>query len=371
MNHTEAYQQQFAALPLPLWKRSPLPEGIFDKAVAKANLSIEGEDAKVSVLPLKELYSEKSYEDYREYYQKKGSHQKSLGDKFDSYISGFTPDALLIVSKSRSFEAPVIKLSYEFNEAHKNYLLEQLIIAEAGAKLEVIIDLSSAEDTQLNYFGKTKIVARNGARVKVVKLQRLDAATNVFDQNLSIVDEGGFVEIVDIQIGAQYKAIAHESELEGRHSRSEMKAAYYGEHAEKLDLSYTMTHGARQTESVILAKGALADQSQKVFRGNLFFKTGSSESVGKEQEFLTLLSPNVKSDSFPALMCSEDDVVGEHAASIGQIDPEKLFYLMSRGLSEVEARRLMVKASFEEIIRALGDETLESLILSEVDRRIV
>lgn len=371
MNHIQTYQHQFAALPLPKWKRSPLPEGIFEQTVAKAHLSIEGEHAKVSVLPLSELYSEKKYEDYIDYYQKKGSHLKNLGDKFDSYISGFTPDALLIVSKSRNYEPPVLKLSYHFDESGKNYLLEQLIVAEAGSKLEVIIDLSSAEGKALNYFGKTKIVARNGASVKVVKIQRLDPSGSVFDQNLSIVDEGGSVEVVDVQIGAGYKAVSHESELDGRNSRSEMKAAYYGEASQKLDLSYTMTHGAKQTESVILAKGALADQSQKVFRGNLFFKTGSSESVGREQEFLTLLSKDVKSDSFPALMCSEDDVVGEHAASIGQVDPDKLFYLMSRGLSEGEARRLMVKASFEEIISALGDESLAALVLSEVDRRIV
>lgn len=371
MNYRESYQNQFSALPVPKWKRSPLPEGIFEKTVTKAHVEIEGEHTKVTLSPLRELFSEAQNQPYIDYYHQVGSHKKSLGEKFESYVAGFSPDALLIVSKARSFEAPKIKLSYYFDQADKNYLLEQLIVAEEGAKLEVIIDINSKVGTELNYFGKTKIVSKAGAQVKVVKIQRLDEAGRAFDLNLSIVDEGGSVEVVDLQIGGHYKAVSHESELVGRNSRSEMKAAYYGEQSQKLDLSYTMTHGAKQTESVILAKGALADQSQKVFRGNLFFKTGASESVGREQEFLTLLSQGVKSDSFPALMCSEDDVVGEHAASIGQVDPEKLFYLMSRGLSEVEARRLMVKASFEEIIRALGDETLENIVLEEVDRRIV
>lgn len=363
------YLKQYHALAVPKWKRAPLPADLFDLPVASANIDISGEDSQVTILPLGAIESDERFKKYLQYLESKGSHEKSLGEKFSYYVSGHSKNAHFIQTKAKGFEAPVLKLSYQLNESAA-YAIEQLIVAEEGSKLELILDISSDGQSKARYFGKTVVVAKAGSEVKLVKVQRLSETSETFDLNLSIVDEGGFVQTVDLQVGSGYKAISNESELNGRHARSEMKAAYYGEKQENLDLSYTMTHGAKQTESVILAKGALADKASKVFRGNLFFKTGASESLGKEQEFVTLLSPSVKSDSFPALMCSEDDVIGEHAASIGQVDSEKLFYLMSRGLSEAEAKRLMVKASFEEILSEISDLNLYAAVSEVLDRRI-
>lgn len=365
----DTYMKQYNALAVPKWKRAPLPADLFDLPVASANIDISGEHPQVTILPLGAIEENEHYKGYLPYLTSKGSHEKSLGDKFSYYVSSHSKNAHFIHTKAGGFEAPVIKLSYHMRETAA-YAIEQLIVAEAGAKLELILDMSSEPQTRARYFGKTVIVAKAGSQIKLVKVQRLSEISETFDLNLSVIDEGGFVKTVDLQVGSGYKAISNESELNGRHAGSEMKAAYYGEKEENLDLSYTMTHGAKQTESVILAKGALADTAAKVFRGNLFFKTGASESVGKEQEFVTLLSPQVKSDSFPALMCSEDDVIGEHAASIGQVDTEKLFYLMSRGLSEAEAKRLMVKASFEEILTEISDPNLYAAVSEVLDRRI-
>ena len=131
-----------------------------------------------------------------------------------------------------------------------------------------------------------------------------------------------------------------------------------------------MRHFGAKSESHILSKGALSGNSKKVFRGNLFFETGSVQSVGKEKEVVVLLNDKIKSDSIPALLCSEDDVIGEHAASIGQLDHEKLFYLMSRGLSLEAAKRLVIKASFEEVLMTIGDDGLKSSIEEALDRRL-
>ncbi len=370
MNAILTEQKIFDTLDVPMWKRAPLPNGIFEQPIAKAHLTIEGSHTKVSVKELNTIFEEPSNEAYQNYWRTQGSHQKSLGKKIESYISGFSPNAQVIVSKARN-AMPSLKLSYYLNETGHNYLLEHLIIAEEGSKLEVILDLSSGEAQGMNYFGQTKIVAKAGAQVKFVKVQRLLDSTNVFDTSVSVVDEGGQVEVVELQLGGGYKAVSYESELMGRRSVSDIKSAYYAEGSQKLDLSYTMSHFGKQTESNILVKGAMTDAAQKVFRGNLFFSRGAPESVGREREFVTLFSEHAKSDSFPALMCSEDDVIGEHAASIGQVDPDALFYIMSRGYSEQEAKRLMLKASFEEITRNIGDVSLEALVLADVDRRLL
>lgn len=98
------------------------------------------------------------------------------------------------------------------------------------------------------------------------------------------------------------------------------------------------------------------------------FKTGASKSVGAEDEYCMLLSKEARDKAMPVLLCAEDDVSGEHAASSGRIDENKLFYLMSRGLSYDEAKIVIVRAAFNPIIDSIGDNDVIEEILQEVDR---
>ncbi len=130
-------------------------------------------------------------------------------------------------------------------------------------------------------------------------------------------------------------------------------------------------HFGAHSESRILGKGgALGGQARKTFRGTLDFKSGSKTSVGQEEEFVLLLSKDVNSDSIPALMCEEDDVIGEHAASIGRMDTELLFYMMSRGFSEDEARRTLVKAAVADTLESLEINTVKEDILEAFESRL-
>jgi Fe-S cluster assembly scaffold protein SufB len=109
---------------------------------------------------------------------------------------------------------------------------------------------------------------------------------------------------------------------------------------------------------------------KKVFRGTLDFKLGSTQSVGKEEESVLLLSETVKSDSIPALMCSEDDVIGEHGASIGQLDEEQLFYLMSRGIEEHQAKLLVIASALKTWMEDIEDDQFREKVLTALDGSI-
>jgi Fe-S cluster assembly scaffold protein SufB len=140
--------------------------------------------------------------------------------------------------------------------------------------------------------------------------------------------------------------------------------------AQRMDLSFTMNHIGANTESVIESKGALDGNAKKVFRGNLQFEQGAAKSVGRERETVMLLDERVHAESIPALLCAEDDVIGEHAASIGRVDQQKLFYLMSRGLTMAAAKKLVVKAAFEEVLAEAATVNLRDEIEALIDRRL-
>ena len=117
-------------------------------------------------------------------------------------------------------------------------------------------------------------------------------------------------------------------------------------------------------------QGALKDESKKNFKGTIDFKKGSKKAKGTENEACMLLSDKAKSLALPMLLCTEEDVDGEHSTSSGKADEKELFYIMSRGLSRNEAIKLIVKAKFYDLIEKVNDEKLKQEVIEEIDRRL-
>ncbi|MFC2428345.1 MAG: SufD family Fe-S cluster assembly protein [Campylobacter sp.] len=146
---------------------------------------------------------------------------------------------------------------------------------------------------------------------------------------------------------------------------------YFGDEARKIDLNYVIRQEGRRTDANMQVRGALLDRSVKTFRGTLDFIQGARGSVGKEDEEVMLFSPHVRNRSVPLMLSHEGDVDGHHAVSIGRMDAEKLFYLMSRGLDDRAAQQLIVEASFEPVMARIESEELRAEIAGYLERRLL
>lgn len=117
-------------------------------------------------------------------------------------------------------------------------------------------------------------------------------------------------------------------------------------------------------------QGALNGSAKKHFKGTIDFKKGAKKSIGKENEFCMLVSDKAKSIALPMLLCSEEDVEGEHSTASGKIDNKELFYIMSRGFNKNEAIKLIIRARFNKIIAKIKDENIKNEILQEIESRL-
>jgi len=264
-------------------------------------------------------------------------------------------------------------IKIEFNMDNKNpFLIDyNIIIAESGSEVTIIIDYHSGKDVEAFHNGLTKIYAKENSIINIIKLQRMNNLSNNFDSNIAFVNGNGSVNWISVEIGSSFSSSNYTTFLEGDASESNLSSVYLGDGTRKMDLEYSMIHKGPRSNSSIQTKGVLMDEAKKVFRGNLDFKRGARLSRGVEEEYVLLLDPRVKSETIPALLCEEDDVQGEHAASAGQIDKNRLFYLMSRGLSEKEAKKLIILASFRPVIDKIPSEDLRKVINDEIERRLV
>ena len=172
------------------------------------------------------------------------------------------------------------------------------------------------------------------------------------------VANGGQVECTIVEAGNADSFSELVIDLDGDDSSADVAAVYFGDGDRKIDLNYIIHQGGRRTQAIMDVKGALSGNSDKVFRGTLDFLKGSKGSVGRESEEVIIISPNVRNRSVPLMLSHEDDVDGHHAVSIGRIDEDKLFYLMSRGFDQSEAEKLIVEAAFNPVLDRIDNVEL-------------
>lgn len=279
--------------------------------------------------------------------------------------------SLFIQSEKRVKEEEIIKIDYTMDDENLNLVDNNIIIANENSKMTIIMEYKTDGDVEAFHNGITRIYAKDGSEVTVIKVQMMNSKSHHFDSNVAFIGYGAKVNFISVELGGKFSISNYVSNLDNTSASSDLKSIYFGDKDRIIDLSYKMNHNAMRTESNIETKGALKDKSRKIFRGTLDFKKGSKLSKGAEEEYATLLNSGVKSDAIPLLLCDEDDVVGAHAASAGKIDEDKLFYIMSRGFNEIEAKKLIVEATFKPIIDAIPDEVTRTIIEDEIQRRLL
>lgn len=290
-------------------------------------------------------------------------------DKHRTLTETFTNAGTLIqIEEQVVVEEPII-LQLAMNKENPLLLDRHTVKVGESASVTIVLDYSD-DGSEVYHSGLLNIIAEKNAKVHVVKIQNLSQESTHIYGGLSLLERDAHVRFNSIDLGAKLTVTDYSTYLHEENANSVVDSIYLGEGQSKLDLGYNIYHNGRRTESDITVKGALLDATRKVFRGNLYFAKGAVKSQGAEQEYVILLDERVKADSIPALLCDEDDVQGEHAASAGQVDSNKLFYLMSRGLTEKEAKQLIIMASFAPVIEQLPIEGLKERIHKTVGEKL-
>jgi len=273
------------------------------------------------------------------------------------------------IGDGEKIETPII-LQYDLDEHNPTLVDDHFILAHENSEATIIINYTSSCIKNGFHSGVTKVFAQQGAVVHLIKVQMLADQDTHIDAISAITDENGQVDFTLIELGALQTITGCKTQLAGKNSTGTIHSIYFGDQNRKIDINYVLTHQARESLSRIEVRGVLLDHSQKIFRGTLDFIKGSSGSKGKEEEYTVLLSPTVRNRSIPLMLCEEDAVEGQHAVSTGKMDENKLFYLMSRGLSEVEAKKLIIEASFQPILEKIPVTELKNTISTYLRRRL-
>lgn len=237
------------------------------------------------------------------------------------------------------------------------------IVAAPNSTFSIALSLDSDADAPAFMGSTMRVFAGAGARVDItVYLTASDAVTCVEDSGF-VLDEGARVNVRHVVLGGGFTATGLAADLRGDRSRIDVDTSYLASGTQQRDFNYIIRHRGRKTVSNMDANGVLTGTSKKCLRGTIDLIHGAKGAEGNERETVLLASKGVDNKTVPNILCDEDDVAGNHGATIGHVRPDQLFYAACRGLSQEQAEALFLSAKLEDAaLRAPNDAVRANVV---------
>jgi len=246
-----------------------------------------------------------------------------------------------------------------------------LVIAGENSRFTLIEEhVSAGED--LDAFTNCAVEVRvgAGAKLELVSVQRLSRQGWHFSHQRARLERDSELDWVCAGLGSKKSKVWIYNDLAGAGATSHVTGVYFADGSQHLDFDTFQEHAAPHTSSDFLFRGVLREQATTVWRGMIRVE---KEAVGTDayQENRNLLfSRQAHANSIPGLEILTNDVRCSHGATVGQVDREQLFYLMSRGLSSSEAERLIVSGFFAEALDRVEREPIREALAQALEARI-
>ena len=265
----------------------------------------------------------------------------------------WTDGVFLYVPKGVQLEAPV-RITRWLTESGAAYLSRVLIVAEQHSQVSYVDEVLSDDfDAQTFTSTAVEVIARDGAQVQYVAVQRLGKGAFYQSVQRTLAGRDATLDTLNVALGASVTRVDLNARLLGPGANSDMLGLYFGDDSQHFDFNTSQDHIEPNTASDLLYKGALDGASRAVFRGIIRVHPGAQKTDAYQTNRNLLLSPDARADSLPNLEIEADDVKCSHGATVGELDSEAKFYLMSRGLNRTQAERLVVMGFLGEVLAKL------------------
>ncbi|QBE47575.1 Fe-S cluster assembly protein SufD [Leucobacter triazinivorans] len=243
-------------------------------------------------------------------------------------------------------------------------------IIEAAPQSEGLVILENTGPAQLSE--NVEIVVGDGAKLTVVSVQQWDDAAIHLASHYATVGRDATLTHIVVSLGGGIVRLNPSIHLDHEGATGTALGAYFADAGQHLEHQVYLDHDAPHTTSRVTYKGALQGEgAHTVWIGDVLIRNNATGTDSYEQNRNLVLSEGTRADSIPNLEIETGDIEGAgHASATGRFDDEHIFYLQSRGISEEEARRLVVRGFLIEVISQIGDEATEERLQAAVEAEL-
>lgn len=275
--------------------------------------------------------------------------------------SANTDEALhLKIPANAEIEEP-LRVTLHGNGAGQRANGHQVLEAGNHSKAIVILDHTGSAD----YTGNLEVLVGDGADLTVVTLQRWADDANHLAQHEALVGRDATYKHIAVSLGGAIVRMNSNVRYAGTGGDATLLGVYFADAGQHLEHRSFIDHNMPKGNSLVTYKGALQGESaHTVWVGDVLIRAEAEGIDTYELNRNLVLTDGARADSVPNLEIETGDIAGAgHASSTGRFDDEQLFYLMSRGITEEEARRLVVRGFFADIIAKIRvPEIVDSLM---------
>ena len=289
--------------------------------------------------------------------------------KIDNVVTKYGINNKQINNGNFKYELEIIDNSkYGIINFDINDDLVDLIELNINKDSNYLINYNSKKSIYHNGLIKVNVSENVKANIIVINNVNSDSTNIMSFDNICNTDSNLNYLIVDL--GGNTSVSNYYSNMIGNNSINNLNSIYVGNKNQVFDINYLVDIFGQNAKCNIDVQGSLSNESKKSFKGTIDFKKGCKGSIGNENEYCVLLSDKVISKSLPMLLCTEEDVIGNHATASGKVDDKTMFYIMSRGISKKDAEKLIVKANFNKLLTMIKDEEIKTKINELIDKKI-
>lgn len=249
-----------------------------------------------------------------------------------------------------------------------------LIIVDEGASLQFIEGCSAPKYNEINlHAGCVELFVKDNSYLRYSTIENWSKNMMNLNTKRAIVGENGKIEWVTGSFGSKISMLYPMSILNGDNAKCEFTGISFAGNGQNLDTGLKVVHNAKNTSSLISSKSISKDGGICTFRSNVYVSKNATNSKVNVACDSLMLDSESRSDTIPTDRIETDDVQFSHEAKIGKISDEAIFYLMSRGISENEARAMIVRGFADPISKALPLEyavEMNNLINLELDAKM-
>ncbi|BBK28712.1 Fe-S cluster assembly protein SufD [Staphylococcus arlettae] len=274
------------------------------------------------------------------------------------------------VPKNVVVEHPIqyVVLHDDENASFYNHVI---IVAEQSAEVTYVenyLSGVSGEGNQINII--SEVIASANANITYGSVDYMDKGFtgHIIRRGTTEADASINWALGLMNEGSQI--IDNTTNLMGDRSTSALKSVVVGTGDQKINLTSKIVQYGKETDGYILKHGVMRENASSVFNGIGYIKHGGTKSMANQESRVLMLSENARGDANPILLIDEDDVEAGHAASVGRVDPEQLYYLMSRGISQTEAERLVIHGFLDPVVRELPIEDVKRQLREVIELKV-
>ena len=264
-----------------------------------------------------------------------------------------------------------IQAVFVHDDKEANLFNHVIVVADDNSSLTYVenyISTVEESDTLANIL--TELVVNTNARVQYGAVDHLAKGMTAYVNRRGVAGRDSEIDWALGSMNEGNTIFENTTNLLGDGSIGDAKMVVVGRGEQTQNFTTKVVHFGKHTQGNILNHGMVKDSATTIFNGIGKIEHGASKADAEQTSRVLMLSEKARGDANPILLIDEDDVMAGHAASVGRVDPVQLYYLMSRGIPQTEAERLVIHGFLAPVVTQLPIEKVKKQLSEVIERKV-